>query len=176
MHRVLAAVVKVLPFKKCSTIFVYLQPTYRVGCFYLLLIQMKNAMKKITLFFCIFFVAIISNVAFAQSDGQPTARLYFEKNAFDFGELKQGESATHTFTFKNIGDAPLILSNVQATCGCTVPKWNKEPIAPGKTGEITVTFNSTGKMGRQNKVVTIYSNASNAQERVMMVGNVLPKE
>jgi hypothetical protein len=57
-----------------------------------------------------------------------------------------------------------------------VPKWNKEPIAPGKTGEITVTFNSTGKMGRQNKVVTIYSNASNAQERVMMVGNVLPKE
>ena len=68
-----------------------------------------------------------------------------------------------------------IISNVAATCGCTVPSWPKEPVAPGKTAEIKVSFNSAGKMGKQNSVVRIYSNATEPIEKVSLISNVLPK-
>lgn len=74
----------------------------------------------------------------------------------------------HVFIFNNSGIEPLILSNVQTTCGCTATDWPRDPIAPGSTGEIKVVFNSAGKMGRQNKVVTVISNAVNSQEKVKL--------
>lgn len=98
----------------------------------------------------------------------------FSEASFDFGDIKQGDKVEHTFTFKNSGTEPLILSNVLTTCGCTATNWPRDPIAPGKSGEITVKFNSAGKMGKQNKVVTVVSNATNAQERVKIITNVLP--
>lgn len=98
----------------------------------------------------------------------------FTEASFDFGDIKQGDQVEHTFNFKNTGTEPLILSNVLTTCGCTATDWPRDPIAPGKSGSITVKFNSAGKMGKQNKVVTIVSNASNAQERVKIITNVLP--
>ncbi|HAA17908.1 MAG TPA: DUF1573 domain-containing protein, partial [Cytophagales bacterium] len=74
------------------------------------------------------------------------------------------------------GNAPLILSNVLVTCGCTATDWPKEAIPPGKDGEIKVTFNSTGKMGMQSKPVTVLSNSSQGQVQVKLMGNVLPPE
>lgn len=99
----------------------------------------------------------------------------FEESSKDFGDIKQGDKVEHVFKLENTGKAPLVISNVAATCGCTVPNWPKEPIAPGKTAEIKVTFNSAGKMGKQNSVVRIYSNASEPIEKVSMISNVLPK-
>lgn len=99
----------------------------------------------------------------------------FEESSKDFGDIKQGDKVEHTFKLENTGNAPLVISNVAATCGCTVPKWPKEPIAPGKTAEIKVSFNSAGKMGKQNSVVRIYSNATEPIEKVSMISNVLPK-
>lgn len=99
----------------------------------------------------------------------------FEESSKDFGNIAQGDKVEHVFKFENKGKAPLVISNVAATCGCTVPAWPKEPIAPGQAGEIKVSFNSAGKMGKQNSVVRIYSNASEPIEKVSLISNVLPK-
>lgn len=103
------------------------------------------------------------------------AEIKFEETMHNFGDIHQGDVVTYIFKFKNTGKAPLIISNVLTQCGCTVPEWPKEPILPGKKGEIKATFNSSGKMGAQNKVVTIQSNASNATTTVTIVANVLPQ-
>ncbi|MSP68919.1 MAG: DUF1573 domain-containing protein [Bacteroidetes bacterium] len=79
----------------------------------------------------------------------------FDALEYSFGNIKQGETATHEFKFKNSGKEPLIINNAVGSCGCTVPDYPKEPIKPKGTGTIKVTFNSTGKMGIQDKTVTL---------------------
>ncbi len=100
----------------------------------------------------------------------------FEEDEFDFGDIHQGDKVKHTFTFENTGNEPLLITNVQVTCGCTASEWPREPIAPGEEASITILFNSAGKMGRQNKIITIVSNAVNPRNRITIVTNVLPKE
>jgi len=90
----------------------------------------------------------------------PTTIMEFETTEFDFGEITAGEKVIHTFIFKNTGDTPLIISNAKGSCGCTVPFWPKEPIAPGESGEIEVQFDSKGKKGKQSKRVTITANTN----------------
>lgn len=104
------------------------------------------------------------------------AIITFGVKEHDFGDIKQGDVVEHTFEFKNAGKTPLILAGVQTTCGCTATKWSQQPILPEKTGTITVQFNSSGKQGIQNKVVTIKSNAANQIERVIIKANILVKE
>jgi len=99
----------------------------------------------------------------------------FNEKSIDFGDITQGDKVEHTFVFTNNGDTPLVISNVAVTCGCTAPNWPRTPIAPGATGELKVVFNSAGKMGKQNSVVRIYSNASEPIEKVSLISNVLPK-
>lgn len=82
----------------------------------------------------------------------------FEDTEHDFGTIKEGDVVEHVFKFKNTGEAPLVIQNATAPCGCTVPTWTKEPIPPGGTGEIVVQFNSKGKVGQQTKQVTITAN------------------
>lgn len=97
----------------------------------------------------------------------------FEETSKDFGEITQGTKVEHTFKLKNTGTEVLKISNVAATCGCTVPSWPKKPIAPGETAEIKVTFNSAGKLGNQNSVVRIYSNATEPIEKVSLISKVI---
>lgn len=104
----------------------------------------------------------------------PKPQITFEKATHDFGDITQGDVVSCTFRFKNTGNAPLIISDIQVTCGCTQPSKPKGPIMPGKSDEISVSFNSAGKIGKQNKVITIRSNASNAEERVTIITNILP--
>jgi len=96
----------------------------------------------------------------------------FEESKYDFGEIAQGGIVEHVFKFKNTGTAPLIISNIGVSCGCTTPEWTKDPVLPGKTGTISAKFNSAGKMGMQNKVLTIESNATGGNATVALVGNV----
>lgn len=103
-------------------------------------------------------------------------QITFVESTHDFGDIEQGTKVNHVFEFENSGTEPLVLSNVLTTCGCTATSWPREPIAPGEGGEIAVSFNSAGKMGKQNKVVTVVSNAVNSQERVKIITNVLPKK
>lgn len=83
----------------------------------------------------------------------------FQEEFHDFGEVPEGEVVEHTFTFTNEGDGPLIISNAAGSCGCTVPEWPRQPIAPGQQGQIKVSFNSKGRAGRQDKRVTLTTNA-----------------
>jgi Protein of unknown function (DUF1573) len=103
--------------------------------------------------------------AFSQSTttaNQNGPVLTWDKTTHDFGVIAQGDVVEHTFKFANTGNEPLIITNVQVSCGCTTPKgWPRDPVMPGGKGELTVAFNSTGKMGLQNKPVTIVSNALN---------------
>lgn len=128
-------------------------------------------MKKIALLFSFFILALAIQVN--AQDAGPV--ITFKENSKDFGDIVQGQQVSHTFVLTNTGKQPLIISNVAATCGCTVPSWPKEPVAPGKSAEIKVSFNSTGKVGKQNSVVRIYSNASEPIEKVSLISNVLTK-
>ena len=101
----------------------------------------------------------------------------FTKTEHDFGKInEEGGRVSVEFQFKNEGMAPLVLSNVRASCGCTTPKWTKEPVEPGQTGVITVTYNPNGRPGRFQKTVTITSNATEATKRVYIKGEVIPKQ
>lgn len=106
------------------------------------------------------------------------AVITFEKKTHDFGDINQGDKVEETFHFTNTGTEPLIITNVEVTCGCTTPKgWPRDPIPPGGKGDITVAFNSAGKSGRQNKVVTVVSNAVNSDGGLIsFVTNVLVKK
>ena len=96
----------------------------------------------------------------------------FEKDIFDFGVVTEGETVQTSFKFKNTGNTPLIITDATATCGCTVPEYPKTPIKPGEKGEIKVVFNTLGKLGMQDKVVTITSNANPVAQGLHLVGEV----
>jgi hypothetical protein len=106
----------------------------------------------------------------------PTTTMTFKSPTHDFGTVEEGAKVKHTFTFQNTGSEPLIISNAQGSCGCTVPAWPKEPVAPGATGQITVEFNSESKPGKRNQQVTITANTEPHSTVISLVGNVTPKQ
>ncbi len=124
------------------------------------------------------FLLSIPIVSFGQEETEPLTgpKIFFAEKSFDFGDINQGDKVEHIFEFENTGNEPLIISDVRTTCGCTAPEWPREPLAPGKKSKVKVVFNSTGKMGVQNKVITVMSNAVNSPARVKIVTNVLPRE
>ena len=112
----------------------------------------------------------------SQVPANPEAAIMeFENVKYDFGKVKEGDNVSYTFKFKNSGKSPLIITNATATCGCTTPTYPHEPIAPGGSGNIDVTFNSTGKNGLQDKVITVTSNASPSINEVHLTGEVVAK-
>jgi hypothetical protein len=135
-------------------------------------------MKRLLFLMSVVMVAFAANAQEKNTQDKAASNgpvITFEESSKDFGDITQGDKVEHVFKLENTGNAPLVISNVAATCGCTVPNWPKEPIAPGKTAEIKVSFNSAGKMGKQNSVVRIYSNATEPIEKVSLISNVLPK-
>jgi Protein of unknown function (DUF1573) len=106
-----------------------------------------------------------------------TPILTWETTTHDFGDIIQGDKVQHTFRFVNSGTEPLIITNVEVTCGCTVPKgWPRDPIMAGGKGEIEIMFNSTGKKGKQNKVVTVISNSAPGNSQITFTATVLEKK
>jgi hypothetical protein len=90
----------------------------------------------------------------------PTTTITFDTYSHDFGKIKQDTKNTKIFKFKNTGKEPLIIQNATGSCGCTVPKYPKEPIPPGGTGEIEVEYSPGKQQGLQNKTVTITANTN----------------
>ena len=90
----------------------------------------------------------------------------FDQPVVYLGRITQGDSARYTFHFKNKGNMPLKIMSVNASCGCTTPKWSQDLIQPGKKGFIKVTFNSAGKEGKVQKTVTAYCNTIPADNTV----------
>ena len=117
----------------------------------------------------------VNSVVAQEEVAQNGAKIEFEKEVHDYGTIENGANGQCTFDFKNTGSAPLIISNAKGSCGCTVPSWPKEPIAPGASATITVKYD-TKRAGAINKSVTITSNAVNAPTKVIRIkGNVKPK-
>lgn len=104
------------------------------------------------------------------------AVLTFTENKFDFGVIPEGEVVKHTFKFRNTGNQPLVIAEVRVTCGCTTPDWTKTPVAPGQTGFVTTQFNSTGKPGQNQKVVTVVSNSVTGNTHITFLANVARKQ
>lgn len=92
--------------------------------------------------------------------GTGIAQLEFSRMEHDFGKISAGEKVGTIFTFANTGDGDLVITSASTSCGCTVPKYSKKPIAPGESGTLEVVFDSSGRAGLQTKTVTVQSNAS----------------
>jgi hypothetical protein len=106
----------------------------------------------------------------------PTTSIKFDEEVYDWGTVNDGDKVTHVFKFKNTGKEPLIISNAKGSCGCTVPEWPKDAIAPGKSGEIKVVFDSKGKGApggkEDSKRVTITANTDPADTYLTIKGKV----
>ena len=102
--------------------------------------------------------------------------MQFTTDSHDFGNVPEGTMATHEFKFKNTGNQPVIIANVQASCGCTTPDWTKTPVLPGKMGVIKAMYSSAGRPGVFNKTVTVTSNATEASKVLSIKGTVLTKD
>jgi hypothetical protein len=100
------------------------------------------------------------------------ADLKFKTEKHDFGTVPEGPQAKFDFEFTNEGKEPLILSNVQASCGCTTPEWPKEPILPGKSAKVTAIYNTQGRPGQFTKSITVSSNAKTPSIVLMINGTV----
>ena len=140
-------------------------------------------MKKIIL--TLGLVGALSTISFAQEVAkdaattpsvapQSQADIKFDKMVHDYGTIKQGDNGECVFKFKNTGKEPLIISMCQGSCGCTVPQCPKEPILPGKTGEIKVKYD-TQRVGPISKSVTVQSNAKSGVQTIQIKGNIEPK-
>lgn len=114
------------------------------------------------------------SVIMAMADG--TAEIRFEKTTHDFGSFSENNpKVTCTFKFINVGDGPLVIHQAMGTCGCTVPEYPKEPIRPGESGEITVTYNGEGKFpGKFQKTVTVRTNGKSEITRLVIKGDMMP--
>lgn len=119
-------------------------------------------MKKYSVLVVLFFLSI--SVSMAQG------KFEFENTEHDFGTFEEGKAVEHSFKFKNTGNAPIIIQNVKASCGCTTPEWPRDPVKPGEEAVIKARYNSAGRPGNFHKTVTITSNAETASLQLRIKG------
>jgi hypothetical protein len=134
-------------------------------------------MKKIIL--SAIFLFTLASVSMAQTekaapaDNKNAPSMKFKEEEFNFGTIKQGDKVVHEFEFENSGKEPLMITEAHGSCGCTVPDYPKDPIKKGEKRIIKVTFDSAGKMGIQDKTVTITTNGSDSPKVLHLKGNVV---
>lgn len=128
-------------------------------------------MKKVVQLYLIIFIAVLAgctgktqkssdNTLSASSD-TGKAVITFREYEHQFGKVDEGEKVACIFTFENTGASDLVILSASTTCGCTVPDYDRKPVAPGETGKLEVIFDTSGRNGIQSKVITVRSNASN---------------
>lgn len=105
---------------------------------------------------------------------EEASRFSWEKQEHNFGDISASEKVSHTFRFTNTGKVPMMISDASGSCGCTVPDYPKNPIAPGAGGEITVTFDPANKQGMTSKIVTLRANTESGIERIVIKANIIP--
>lgn len=130
---------------------------------------MNKYMKQI-LFICMT-LFMITSFASAQDKGAVIAT---ENATHDFGQIKEADGkVSHTYVISNKGEAPLVITRVIPSCGCATPEWSKEPIAPGKTGTITITFDPANRPGPFARTISVYSNGKTGSFILTIRGEVL---
>ena len=134
-------------------------------------------MKKIfSLLFVLTTLTLALNAQNESTDNPNAAEFKFEQTEHDFGTLDEGPKVTHVFNFTNTGKEPLIITSARASCGCTVPQKPEKPVLPGEVGEITVTYNTKGRVGNFNKAITLTSNAKKSTFILKIKGVVIKVE
>ena len=134
--------------------------------------KLESTMKQI---FSFLVMLALTGMVAAQTPTKPV--MTFENVVHDFGSIAEdGGNVTYTFQFKNEGATPLVIHNVQASCGCTTPEWTKTPVAPNARGTVKVTFNPTNRPGNFNKTITVTSNAQAPNLVLRITGNVPPRK
>ena len=134
-------------------------------------------MKKIfSLLFVLTTLTLALNAQNESTDNPNAAAFKFEQTEHDFGTLDEGPKVTHVFNFTNTGKEPLIITSARASCGCTVPQKPEKPVLPGEVGEITVTYNTKGRVGNFNKAITLTSNAKQSTFILKIKGVVVKVE
>lgn len=103
---------------------------------------------------------LVTNPKSANQSKGVQAVIQFDKTEHDFGKIIQGEVVSYTFHFTNAGDAPLIISNVDRSCGCTASEFPRQPIAPGEKGDIKITYDSKSHHGFQSKTLVVHANTN----------------
>ena len=135
----------------------------------------KQSLKNNKRIISIFTLILMSAVAFNIMAAGKGAEMTFNEKTHDFGTIKEANGpVTHTFEFTNTGGEPLVIINVNASCGCTRPEYPKEPIMPGKKGKVKVTFNPAGRPGEFSKEVKIRTNGDK-RPILRITGTVIPK-
>ncbi|MEA1878140.1 MAG: DUF1573 domain-containing protein [Bacteroidota bacterium] len=132
-------------------------------------------MKRISIILGILLIA--SSVSFAQKNKgkkKNVDEMQFAQEMYDYGTLEYGAGGTYKFSFTNTSNKSLVITNVKSSCNCTAPSWSKEPIQPGRSGYITVKYD-THLPGMFNKTVQVFSSAKNSPVRLSIKGKVLPK-
>lgn len=130
--------------------------------------QMKQVLYTLTTALCL----LLAVNASAQETKKAVISLPVKE--YNFGTIKEGDGkVSHVFEIKNVGDAPLVLTRVMSPCGCTVPSYSKEPVAPGKSTKLTVTYDPTGRVYPFVKTISIYSNGKEGPEVITIKGEVV---
>ena len=129
-------------------------------------------MKKILFILALAFVGAFA--VSAQTTSGPV--MTFDVTTVDYGTIDKGAEPLRKFKFTNTGNEPLIIKAAKGSCGCTVPTWPKQPVAPGSYGEISVEFNTKGKPGRQSKQVTVTANTNPTDSHLEITGEVRGKD
>lgn len=114
-----------------------------------------------------------ANPMLEATKANPVTTVALAESNFAFGTIKKGEVKSHTFEITNTGQAPLIISNVQPGCGCTVPDFTKEPILPGEKGKITLKFDSSSFDGSVSKAADVFANVENAPIRIGFTADIV---
>jgi len=128
-------------------------------------------MKTIATFILFMFAGTLFLTAQTQPAPAQEKQYSWDESTHDFGKLKQNESAIATFTVKNNGSTPLIITAAKSSCGCTVAEYTKEPIKPGETGIVKATYN-TARIGTFNKSVTVTFDGYTTAEVLRIKGEV----
>jgi hypothetical protein len=119
--------------------------------------------------------AVVTTDTTNKKGSLPLTKLEFLESSFDFGKIDEGKKVEHVFEFKNTGENPLVLQDARASCGCTIPEYTKDTIAPGSVGQLKVIYDSANKEGQINKTVTVTANTEPATTDIKISAFVLKK-
>ena len=135
---------------------------------------MKKLVLTLLLTFAVICGANAQEKTGSKVSGGTQAEITFTEMEHDYGTVEKGGNGVCEFVYKNIGKAPLMLTNVRSSCGCTIPSWSKEPLMPGQTAKIQVKYN-TNNVGPINKSITVESNAASGKTVLKIKGKVVNK-
>ncbi|MCX7987007.1 MAG: DUF1573 domain-containing protein [Bacteroidales bacterium] len=132
-------------------------------------------MRTYLVFFLGLFAMIVLSCSYAKSGDKKAGKMVFAETEHDFGTIAEGSAAEFAFVFRNVGNEPLIISNVQTSCGCTVPAWSQEPVKKHEQGVVKVQYN-TRILGSFKKTIHVHSNAANSPITLTIKGTVVPNK